>query len=471
MNVDGRLQINSADQNVAGFNMSNRSFKLALMSNQTKLAVANPFDIDGTGAKAVGYVDLLGAINAAAEGDEIDASETAPARISKQRSARRGTLADTDNNTIDFSPVDYRTADMTIPQPRTSDEGEWDPITGEAGEPKEPGEPNEPGEPGETTATLLIFQIGAATDGNISHSFVELYNNGETAVNLSGYSLQYAEGTRETVVANQPNTATTDGAWSKINLSGSIPPRHSFLILGDEGIGQTATTNPALSLTAGSGDMNSSFVISNRSFKVVLLQNTTLLTVQNPFDIDGLGEKASGYVDMVGAMNTVGEDKINGYEKNAITNLNKQTGQRRISLSDTDDNNVDFARATYLNASVADKERLRPKNLAYGAWNPVTGQQEQDPEYPLTITFNSEADFAGITAHYSLSGTEGLDITLTNHAKYSAVYYILNENAPVQVSSGNITITATNLKKSNYLLIVVTLDGLEYSKPIEITKN
>jgi hypothetical protein len=121
--------------------------------------------------------------------------------------------------------------------------------------------------------------------------------------------------------------------------------------------------------------MNPSFVISNRSFKVVLLKSTTLLTVQNPFDI-GAGAKASGYVDMVGAMNTVGEDKINGYETTAITNLNKQTGQRRTSLDDTDDNAADFARATYSGATAADIEILRPKNLAYGAWDPLTGEKE-----------------------------------------------------------------------------------------------
>jgi len=120
--------------------------------------------------------------------------------------------------------------------------------------------------------------------------------------------------------------------------------------------------------------MNVSFVISNRSFKVALLSNTTLLTVQNPFDTDGAGAKANGYIDMVGAMNTVGEDKINGHEGSAITNLNKQTGQRRTSLVDTDNNAADFARATFADASPADLAKLRPKNLAHGAWNPVTGE-------------------------------------------------------------------------------------------------
>jgi len=134
--------------------------------------------------------------------------------------------------------------------------------------------------------TLLIWQIGAATDGNISHSFVELYNAANTAVNLDGYSLQYAAGTK--VSAN----ATQDGAWKKIDLSGTILPKHSFLILGKKG----TTTNPALLIENNYGDINdAAFELSNRAVKVALMSNTIPLDVNNPFDIDGLGAKAGAY--------------------------------------------------------------------------------------------------------------------------------------------------------------------------------
>jgi len=222
-------------------------------------------------------------------------------------------------------------------------------------------------EPPSETKKLMILQIGAATDGNISHSFVELYNNDTVPINLNGYSLQYAEGTRVTGSA-RPNTNTEDGPWKKIDLTGTIPPRHSFLVLGKKG----STANPALSIQNNHGDINLDFDISNRSFKVVLLRTTDMLgdDVQNPSNTDGSGTPVSGYVDMVGAMNTVGEDKINGFETRAIENLNKQTGQRRTSLYDTDNNAANFERAIFDGASAAALERMRPKNLAYGAWNP-----------------------------------------------------------------------------------------------------
>ena len=223
------------------------------------------------------------------------------------------------------------------------------------------------------TQKLMILQIGAATDGNISHSFVELYNNSAAAINLDGYSLQYAEGTRVTGSA-RPNTNTEDGDWNKIDLSGTIPPRHSFLVLGSRG----TSASPALAIPENSGDMNEVFTISNRSFKVVLMETTVMIQagIQNPYDVDGSGTRVIGYVDMVGAMNTVGEDKINGYESNPVTNLNKQTGQRRTTLNDTDDNAANFARTTFDGASPEDLERMRPKNLDYGAWNPATGARE-----------------------------------------------------------------------------------------------
>jgi hypothetical protein len=144
------------------------------------------------------------------------------------------------------------------------------------------------------------------------------------------------------------------------------------LILGSKG----TNAAPALSITDNSGDMNETFTINNRCFKVALMSNITLLTVQNPFDTDGTGTKAVGYVDMVGALNTANTDYIQGCEKNPITDLNKQTGQRRRTLTDTDDNKADFARAVYDGATADEKEIRRPKNLAYGAWNPVTGDKE-----------------------------------------------------------------------------------------------
>ena len=370
-----RYQIldNYGDINDSGFTLGNRSFKVALIRSTAALTVQNPFNIDGNGTTAKGYIDMVGSANDpshASNPDQILGFEIAPARNSASEAVRRKDLNDTNNNSVDFIAARYAASngltdeELEERRPRNSSAGSWDPFPIPQVPPPDP-----------TGNTLLILQIGAATDGHVSRSFVELYNAGNTEVNLSGYSLQYAAGARGLEI-------TQDGSLAKIDLSGTIPPHHSFLILSSDDPDQYETTGgtPALVFDTGYGDINlSDFRISNRSYKVVLMNNTTLLTVQNPFNIDGAWTKAPGYVDMVGAMNTPGgtnPDNIFGYEINPIGDLNKQTGQRRTSLTDTDNNAADFARAVFANADTETMERLRPKNLTYGAWNPITGVQE-----------------------------------------------------------------------------------------------
>jgi hypothetical protein len=358
------------DINDDNLSLNRRGFKVALIKSKAQLTVQNPYDTDGNGKVIYGYIDMVGALNNpnADPPDHIFGFEEYPARNSASEAVRRRDLTDTDNNLNDFIPARYAltgegafTKEMLeVRKPRNSSEGSWDPFT-------------EPEPPILSDNTLLIFQIGAATDGNISHSFIELYNNSDEPIHLNGYSLQYAAGFSTNAGNGAPDgNPTTDGPWNKIDLSGTISPHHSFLILGTKG----TNASPALSITDNSGDINQTFVINNRCFKVALISNTTLLTVQNPFDIDDNGTKAVGYIDMVGALNTSGTDYIQGCETSPITNLNKQTGQRRKSLEETDNNFADFERAVYDGATADQKEIRRPKNLAYGAWDPITGEKQ-----------------------------------------------------------------------------------------------
>jgi hypothetical protein len=407
--AEPRLLIEDAYGNINGdFALSNRAVRIALMSNRNLLNVQNPFDTNGTGTKAAGYVDMVGAVND--QTDQILGYEFAPARLSKQQAPRRQFLSDTDNNSVDFTPVDYRStgiSDAELPRvrPKNHAYGAWDPVTGEQGEPQEPVEPDPDedeyeglpptvaGASSEHAGKLLILQIGAATDGNISHSFVELYNNSAADISLSSFTLQYAEGTKAAAGANK------DGKWQKIDLTGkTIQAGRSFLILGKKG----TMVGPALSITDDYGDINDgNFELSNRAVKVALVESTNLLTVQNPFNMNG--GKAAGYVDMLGVTND-NTDKILGYEGStapagtAPFRISKQAGVRRTSLTDTDVNSADFAMVTYadLNATPGVKEIMRPKNNAHGAWDPFEesgepgepgepGDETEEPGLPDTL--------------------------------------------------------------------------------------
>jgi hypothetical protein len=352
-NTSGRLQLGAADQDVA-FYLDNGNFKVALMANQKKLTVINPFDM--TGEKAEGYVDMVGVKNG--NSDNIDGYETALAQvISKQAAARRGSLTDSDNNSADFVRIDYRVKsgnngisdeELEVRKPRTSSEGIWDPFA----------EP-EPPIVIPTENTLLIFQAGASTNGAIARNFVELYNNADSPITLTGtYSLQYA--------------GATGTDWTVINLSGTIPAKGSFLVVGK--VADSHTDN-RLFIADNEADQiaGDSFTLSNNGFKVALMSNQNTLSVANPFDT-GSGEKAAGYVDMLGAYNS--GTQPDGYETAHAAVISKQAAARRGSLTDSDNNSADFVRIDYRvqsgNNGISDDDvaKFRPRYSGDGEWEP-----------------------------------------------------------------------------------------------------
>ena len=373
-----RLQIpaNSGDMNPTYFNLSNRAFKVALIKGSALLtsAIQNPF-----AANVSGYIDMVGSANTYGTGhndDMIYGYETAPARNSGSEAVRRWNLTDTDDNSEDFIAARYAAGglideEVEVYKPRNASAGKWNPF-------QIPG-----------TKMLMILQFGAATDGNISRSFVELYNNTDAAINLDTYSIQYSEGHSTNSGGNDGGDETHDNGWIKVNLSKIVQSHNSFLILGPEKTTAASDSPPALKFSGDTyGDIYSpTFELNNRAIKIALMSNQTKLddTIQNPFTENG-GSPVSGYIDMVGATNTTGTDFINGYEGTPITNLNKQAGQRRKILVDTNNNAADFARATFSGMVIKKDGKIttyskeyeikRPKNRSYGAWNPITGEKE-----------------------------------------------------------------------------------------------
>ncbi|MDR1099716.1 MAG: lamin tail domain-containing protein, partial [Treponema sp.] len=358
-NTGGRLQLNvaaehtTADQAWTGRIINNQKFKIVLMQSTDFLTVADPFTGGADGTPVAGYMDMIGAVNGGSEA--LDAYETAKANvISKQKAARRKNLTDTNNNAVDFESIDYRSSGITNEQiplyrPRNTAAGSWDPAS-------------------PPTERLMIFQVygpgnsddpdGVFTDGAISHSFIELYNNTAASINLSGYSIQYSEG---------------GTAWTKLDLTGAVPAHSSFLILGEN-----HNISPRLDLTGQADQAWSSLEISRKRFKIALLSNTTLLTAANPFTGGTGGEPVAGYIDMLGSGDNDGSIPIDVFETSGAmipcpTLLSKQKSARRKNLTDTDNNLVDFeSRDFRADRMTADALKIyRPKNTAYGVWDTV----------------------------------------------------------------------------------------------------
>jgi hypothetical protein len=392
---------NYGDINDDNFILSRRAFKVALIRSTKTLTVQNPFNIDRDGKKADGYIDMVGAANEYSDNingrDRINGFEYRPARNSASESVRRVDIDDYDDNFMDFESIRYAIGDsstgnksisdemLEVRKPRNSNTGAWNPFE----EPDEGPTPPPPEGPFVKIGTqdtlaekLLILQAyGSSSDAvGVSHSFVELYNTTSNAINLTGITLYYADGTRGLPKADN------DGDWKKLALTGSIPAKASYLILGPK-----QNTSGRYQVPVNSGDINnSSFMLSNRSFKVVLIRNDATLTAQNPFNMDGKGAKAAGYIDMVGAANdpthATNPDQILGFETAPARNSASEA-VRRKDLNDTNNNSTDFIAARYaLTGSGAFTDEMlelrKPRNSKVGEWDPFAELEEEPGEEP-----------------------------------------------------------------------------------------
>jgi hypothetical protein len=355
------------DINDDELSLSRRGFKAVLIKSSTALSVQNPFTANGKPVS--GYIDMVGALNNpdASPPDNIFGYETAPARNSASVAVRRVDLTDTDDNSTDFEGIRYASGGITdeeleVRKPRNSVAGAWDPFEESA----EPQNPTVVGAESEYAGKLLIWQAGAATDGAIGNSFIELYNTTNSEIDLSAFSLQYG---------------TTGTNWGLINLTGKIPSKHSYLVIGDR-----AADESAIRLDIDQADQTvPGFQLNNSGFKIALMANQHKLTVDDPFKMTG--GKAAGYIDVLGAWNS-SASAIDACETTAFSPISKQASARRKSLTDTNVNSADFVRIDYRTSGTTDTELtlLRPKSAHYGEWNPVTGVKKDKPPTDVTIT-------------------------------------------------------------------------------------
>ena len=206
---------------------------------------------------------------------------------------------------------------------------------------------------------VVIWQAygnGAKNESAVSHSFVELYNLNDSDISLVGSTLQYGG---------------VGDVWNSLTLTGTIKAHSSFLILGNKS--NDADTVSRYVIDEGSADFVADFSLDNDGFKVCLVSNTSLISTENPFNTDGSGTKVDGYVDLFGGQNG---DPVDGYEGSELPGLiSKQKSARRVSLEDTDNNVADFESIDYRLDKGMDSDKLenyRPKNIAFGPWNPLT---------------------------------------------------------------------------------------------------
>jgi|GEM_PF-354835 len=238
------------------------------------------------------------------------------------------------------------------------------------------------------------------TGAPVSNSFVELYNPTDHDINLTGWSLQYLPTLETSSTGSNP-----DATWRKLDLVGTIPSHCSFLVKGKAAL-NPGTINLNLSTITPDQDWTGQS-FHNKGLEMVILKNTNLLTVKNPFNTDGNGTKADGYVDMLGV---AGNDNVSingpllGCETASSQVQSKQKALRRIEFADTDNNAADFEIIGYNSAYIV--PWAKPRTVSEGTWTtsgvkPVaTNETTLDPLKPNTLT-NTFAGDAQTTREFT----------------------------------------------------------------------
>ena len=130
-------------------------------------------------------------------------------------------------------------------------------------------------------AKVVVNQVygGGGNSGSVySNDFVELFNDDDTAVNLAGWSVQYA--------------SATGSSWQVTPLTGTIPP-HGFFLVAESAGATPSTPLPAPDVT---GAIN----MSATTGKVLLSNSTAAQTGADPagltvIDLVGYGPAATGF--------------------------------------------------------------------------------------------------------------------------------------------------------------------------------
>ncbi|MCU0785680.1 MAG: immunoglobulin domain-containing protein [Verrucomicrobia bacterium] len=249
--------------------------------------------------------------------------------------------------------------------------------------------------PSSGATNVVISQIyggGGNTGATYKNDFVELFNPTAVAVNVSGWSVQYAGAAGTT--------------WAPANLTGWIQPYHYYLVQLASG-GTPGSTLPAVDAT---GTMN----ISASNGKLALVNNTTTLSGSNPV---GLGQ----------VIDFVGFGTADAYEGSA-TAAGAPSGNNTTSilrknggLTDSNDNTNDFATIT----PPTPRNSASPANL------------QSTPASTPTLT---NAVLSGSQFQFLITGTTGSNYVVQATTNLSAANWI-----PVRTNAAPFSFVESNV--------------------------
>ncbi|RDC58498.1 hypothetical protein DU508_00385 [Pedobacter chinensis] len=396
---------------IGTINMAGTAFKVILSNATTALTGANPsgtvvIDKVGVGPTATGFETAPTAVLTNTTSAERKASVTSTAATLGTGGSEEfnGNGYDTDNNSTDFV--------ITAPNPQNTAV-------------KEPTGANH----------IVISEVygGGGNSGAVyKNDFIELYNPTLTAVDLTGWSVQYA--------------SAAGTSWQVTTLSGSIAPKGFYLI--QEAAGTAGTTN------LPTPDKTGTIAMAAGAGKVLLANVTTAQTGTLPagpqiVDLVGYGTTAVGFEGSGPApvpTATFSVERKASATSDATTLGAGGTEEFDGNGYDSDDNSFDFVAkvANPQNSTVTEPTSMTgpylattPKTLAFG--NQAINTTSVSKSYILSAGNLINATTVTTTAPYSISKD---NVTFSTSLNYTIADLIANQTIYVKFSpttTGNST--------------------------------
>ena len=283
----------------------------------------------------------------------------------------------------------------------------------------------------DTTSPVVISEVyggGGNTGAAYTNDFIELYNSGTTAVDLSGWSVQYASATGPS--ASAPRYAVT-------NLTGSVAPQAFYLVQEAKGTGGT-TPLPT-------PDVTGTIALSATAGKVALVKNQTALTctsgcsgVPEVVDFVGFGSSAN---DFAGTGPAAAPSNSTSVQRTPTASTN--TGDNKVDFSVADPTPKAAPATVTPPANPCAATPLPPQCVA----GTTTIQDIQGPGFLSPLKGQTVAKVAGVVTAVRTTGSRGFwmqqagpDTTLT--ASSSGVF-VYTSTAPTVAVGDAVLVSGT----------------------------
>ncbi|MFC1224215.1 lamin tail domain-containing protein [Pedobacter sp. BG31] len=286
-----------------------------------------------------------------------------------------------------------------------------------------------------------VYGGGGNTGSTYKNDFIELYNPGNTAVDLTGWSVQYLN-------------ATGTGTWAKTDLTGSIPAKSFYLV--QEAVGAGGTVN------LPTPDAIGTLTLSGTTGKVILSNSNVLLTGANPstaavVDKVGFGPTATGFETATtpAISNTTSIERKASATSTAATLAVGGAEEFNGNGYDTDNNSTDFVVTSPNPQNSSVKEPTGANHVVisevYGGGG-NSGAVYKNDFIELYNPTLSAVDLTGWSVQYaSATGTGNWTVTTLSGSIAPKGFYLIQQSAgtggttnlPIPDKIGTITMSGT----------------------------